>query len=359
MQKVAQLYKAKGTRIIAVAITDEAGDDVYDGTVLEKTARALRDANASLCVFGFESVFCARNKFITFKLDPKVVRDVDRDAIRGFEGKTMHGWSIGGPESPRPELWWGKNWWIWHHWGGSFGNLASGFGMYSLNRLSLATKGIYFLLEEESKYNEDKLYGRYKPDLCSVRRYRARIKAAALKRELCETWAKMGEFYLPYLIYSPSVAQKSIARAKEGREFCTSKARKLAQLIERSRPRGDNWMRWVAHAELTRAELLRLCFMLGQYHAALGRFWHQAGGKIPKGQRIVVHRGKIPQDYVGGAAAKKEYDYAREAIQMVIDNHAETPWEVAARAMLRGLNPWRVSFDKVPEHVPQPPSLAF
>jgi len=350
----------KGYKHILIGVmTDEAGDDIYNPQVLEALIKQLREMKATLCVFGRESAFGCRKEFIRFKLDPELLREADLAAIRGFEGRTMEGFADTGPESPRPELWWTPSWHTWTQWGGNLSNLPSGFGMYGLNRMTLATGGIYFLLKVESDYDEERLYARYKPDICSVSAYLARVKKVPLKRELVNTWIQMGKLYGPYQITKRKQAVDAVESARKGRAFCIAKAKELQHLLDASRPVGENWLRWRAHAELTIAELLRLRFMLGEYHYALSKVIDKIPREMPEGKWIVVRKGKVPDDYAGLPEEKAEYDLAKRMIQRVIDNHPKTPWETAARRMLNGLNPWRCSLEDRPKGRPMPPSLAF
>jgi len=355
-------YGDAGYRTLLIAaMTDESGDDIKDPVLLERTIKRMRQKKAHFFVFGYESTFCAQLKRIQMKLDPELMRGSDRDAIRGFEGQTIWGWAFGGPEAPRPELWWGQNWHTWAHWGGHLNDLPSGFGMYGLNRMVLATGGIYFLLKPESHYDEEKLYAKYKPDICSVFTYKERMKSVALRDELNAIWHELSRFYLPYDLRNNKQIQQQLDASRVGRDYCVARAVRLKKILENSQMVGDNWTRWEAHGELTLAELVRLRFMLGQYHEVLKRTWEQNRRVVPPKKRYIVTRGKVPTDYVGGAHAKAEYDLALEYIELVIAKHKDTPWEKAALRMKQHLFPWQCRVVDIPKPSgqPSPPGLAF
>ena len=346
--------------LLIAAMTDEAGDDINSPARLERALKALRSVRARFYVFGYESSFCARKKIVYFKLDPKIVRGADRAAIRGFENRTIWGWADGGPEAPRPELWWGVNRHHWAHWGGGISNIPSGFGMYGLNRLVLASHGIYFLLRPESKYDEDKLYAQYKPDVCNVFKYEERIARSALRRELSDTWREIGTFYMPGDLRHNRTVEDALRRSLRGRKYCIAKAKSLTALFAKTKPSGHNWRRWEAHTDLTMAELLRFRFMLGQYHARLRSEWTKHGRALPVNKRVLVTRGKAPADYMGAREAKAEHDLAMQYIERVINKHKGTPWEVAARRLKGSVFPWRCVVADLPgPQPPQPPRLAF
>ena len=345
---------------LIAAMTDEAGDDIDNPAILERLIVNLRAANARFYVFGYESSFCCRKKQIAFKLDPDVVRGADRAAIRGFEGQTIYGWADGGPESPRPELWWGANWHNWSHWGGGINNLPSGFGMYALNRLVLSSHGVYFLLRPESRYDEDKLYARYKPDICSVLQYEERVAVEPLRRELAAVWREIGTFYMPGDLRANPQVEEALARSLSGRDYCIARAAQIKNLVEHSAPSGYNWSRWEAHADLTMAELLRFRFMLGQYNERLRTTWLRNGRTMPVGKRVLMVRGKVPDDYMGPAQAKHEYDLAVQYTERVINKHKGTPWETAAQRIKGSVFPWQCQVADLPgPGGPQPPQLAF
>ena len=353
--------KAGYKNILIAAMTDESGDDIQNPVLLQRLINRMRQQSAHFYVFGYESVFCARKKRVRLKLDPENMRGEDRNAIRGFEGRTIWGWADGGPESPRPELWWGQNWYRWAHWGATLNSLPSGFGMYALNRMVLATGGTYFLLKKESDYDQQKLYAKYKPDICTKFTYDERMKNIPLRRALGQVWREMGTFYLRYDLRTQQQVSNSLKRARQGRDYCIQRAKQLNNMINNSKAEGHNWSRWMAHAELTRAELLRLRFMLGQYYAKLAQSRDNFGGNLrQREKRIIVHRGKVPDDYAGATEAKKEYDLARQYIELVKEKHKGTPWAVLAERMQRNLFPWKTTLRDYPQPgPPQPPSLSF
>ena len=368
VEAVLDRYSGAGYKYFLIAaLTDEAGDDVNNGVILERVIKRIRQAGARFYVFGYESTFCARQKYVTIpaiKLAGK-----DRAEYQAYaqatgqklEDLVIHGFADGGPECPAPELWWTENWWNWQHWGGSFNGLASGFGMYSLNRMALATDGIYFLLRPESNYDEDKLYAKYKPDICSVFTYQERLNQVPLRRELRETWNEIRYFQLDYALYDAQAVQKVLKKSLEGRDYCIKRAEQLKQLIETTKPVGDNWARWEAHADVTLAELLRYRFMLGQYHEVLRRTWAKINGIIPPKKYIVMRSGSAPQDFVGPEQAKQEYDLALAYIERVIEKHKGTPWEIMGQRMKAGLHPWKcVGLEDAPQYTPPvayPPTI--
>ncbi|MFP4028094.1 MAG: vWA domain-containing protein [Candidatus Brocadiia bacterium] len=346
--------------LLIASLTDESGDDTKDTKVLERTLTRLRRAHARFYVFGYEATFCAQKKFVTMKIDMELLRGEDRAAMRGFEGKTTWGWADGGPECPRPELWWGSNWWRWSYWGGSLNKISSGFGMYGLNRLVLGSGGIYFLIKSESDYDEQKLYAKYKPDICNRYDYKKRITNRRLRNHLKTIWSEIGHFYLRHYLHNPKEIQKQLSMSRHGRDYCATRIRTLKTALREYRA-GEihNADRWRAHAELTLAELYRLRFMLGQYHEALKAGWESSDKVIPEKHRGVMHHGKIPSDYVGPRQAKREYSEALQHIDLVIERHKDTPWETAAVRLKNHIYPWRFSIEKKPESQPSPPSLAF
>ena len=358
--KALEDYGKAGQKYLLIAVmTDEAGDDIENPALLEHLIERMRQLKAQFFVFGYEASFCTRLKEVS--VPAAAFRGRDLAEFKAFadaskkklEEISVRGWAEGGPECPRPELWWTENWSNWQTWGGSFNNIPSGFGMYALNRMALATGGIYFLLRPESKYDEEKLYARYKPDICSVLQYKKRMQEVDLRRTLEATWVQIGQFHLGNDLRDAEQVQQAMAKAIAGRTFCISRAEQLKSLSQNSKPVGDNWGRWLAHADVTVAELLRFRFMLGQYHEVLRAQWQKAKGQMPEGKRLVFSQGRAPDDFVGADAAKKEYDEAAQYIELVTDKHKGTPWEIMGQRLRQGLHPWKCDMVDVPK--PQPP----
>jgi len=347
--------------ILIAAMTDESGDDVKDPRLLEDLIRRMRNSRAEFFTLGKEGTFCAQRRRVTMTLDPEIMCARDRDAIRGFEGRTIEGWANGGPESPRPELWWGEDWQQWQQWGGVVNDIPSGFGMYEMNRMCLSTGGVYFLLKLESRYDEETDYAKYKPDICSRFDYDKRMDEVPLRTELRAIWSEMGRFYLPYDLRTAEQVQQQLEGSARAREYCIKAAKRLQQLLTESKPVGDNWARWEAHAHLTVAELVRLHFMLGQYHDALKQTFGQNDHAVPEGRRYVLVRGKAPDDFVGLQAARDEYDRALRYIDIVVEKHRDTPWDLAAQRLRYNVFPWKCDVIDLPKPDcrPAPPPVPF
>jgi hypothetical protein len=277
-------------RILIAAMTDEAGNDLRNPAVLRRVIERMRRHEVTFYVFGYESAFCAEKMTIGLKLDPdRTPRELRTDTVR-FEGHTIRDWIDAGPESPRPELWWCSNPRRWRHWGGGLDGIPSGFGMYALNRMVLATGGTYFAMRMESDYDRKKLYPHYKPDRCSPLEYDRRMQKNRLRGTLEETWSHMADLYLPCDLVSDKAVARSVNSARRGHIYCSQQAEALQALINESNLRTPNRMRWIAHAEVTRAELLRLRFLLRQYYLTLREVHADHGGNLREREKIISIR---------------------------------------------------------------------
>lgn len=222
--------------------------------------------------------------------------------------------------APGPELWRGE-----FLWGADTGGVASGFGAYGLNRLVLSSAGIYFLLTPESTYDGARLHGHYQPDVCSRREYRRRVVASPLRRALVETWAGLDAMEIPSRVSSVAEAGQSITMAMKHRTWARQQADELAELAAvKSSER--YWMRWLAHAQLTRAELLRREYLLEQYILRL---------QSAEGDLAVLERDQgfaiCPGDEALGKGAGAQFAAVVAALDAVIRDHANTPWAELAR----------------------------
>ncbi len=357
---VVRRYDDDYEHLVIAVMSDETGDDVRDGTTLESVTRQLVRADATLCVFGYGSTFGLPRKRVSMKLDPKILSPEDRARIRGFEGETVSQLILAGPESPMPELWEPGNRWRSSRWGGNLRNIESGFGMYPLNRMAMATGGVYFDLEGETDYEEEKLYARYRPDLCSVTKYVERVRKNDLKQELFAIWEKVPELYLDDHLGTREAIEEQIQRAAAANRFCEVKAERLNDLLKSVELEGSNAMRWQAHADLTLAELVRLQFLLQQYQATMAEALKKLPREIPETKWVVFGDGKMPRDLRGGSEARQQYDRARQLLEKVKEDHKNTPWATAADRMLGELKPWKWELKNRPRGgSPDPPPLAF
>ncbi|MBS3764585.1 MAG: VWA domain-containing protein [Planctomycetes bacterium] len=372
MEVLLNRYESSSFKNILIAtMTDEASDDLLNNPKnLERLINRMRRVKARFFVFGYESTFCAQKKRVSIPITNMRGKDLAQwkayaqATDRKIEDIKLDGWTDGGPECPAPELWWTKSWHHWRHWGGSISNIPSGFGMYTLNRLALATNGIYFLLKSESNYDQKKLYGKFKPDICSVPRYQNRMKQSHLRRLLHAIWLELSKYHLDHHLDNPKEVSKVMKTARQGRDYCAQRIRTLRDALNNAKPVANNFGRWEAHAMVTLAELYRMRFMLGQYYEVVSAKWDEVGHTLQGRQRLVVHKGKAPSDFVGPDRAKQEFEAARDNIQFVTEKYKDTPWEVISNRLRRGLHPWRCSVGKKPKprphiHHAHPPKMGL
>ncbi|MBS3764845.1 MAG: VWA domain-containing protein, partial [Planctomycetes bacterium] len=327
---------------LIAALTDEAGDDLESNESLERTIRKLRKANTRFFVFGKIASFCTPRERIPLE------REQADQKAQGAEkvGNVLSAWIERGPECPRPELWWVDDIDRWSQWGGRLDGIPSGFAIYELNRLCLATNGIYFLVNDACDYDQQKLFGGYPPDICSRKKYDKLCKEDPLRKTLRKVWKGMPDLYLKCRIDSTEELKACLQKAREGREFCSQSLGELDEILKAGAEPGStdssqNRKRWLAHAHLTLAELHRIHFMLGQYYEVLAKCQSRLHEGVPTGQFYAMARGRAPEDFVGPRAAKREYDKALKYIRSVQDRHSNTPWAVAAKGLGEGLHPWR------------------
>jgi len=361
IKTVLDRYEGKGYKhILIAAITDEAGDDVEDPKVLEPLVARLYKNEAKFYVLGHEATFCTRSKYVQFPAtnlegQHRAMYQAHADANgKKLEDIVIAGWAHGGPDCPRPELWWTTSWHDWNHWGGHLHNIPSGLGMYALSRMVSASEGAYLLLSQESDYDMDKMVGGYRPDICSVGKYDELMAKEPIRGALHATWSELGVFHLAYDLRNPKQVSEMLERSETGRDYCAMRIGEIQRILATRPAGGPNAQRWRAHADVTVAELMRYRFMLGQYNEVLRRGWHELGGKVSKDKRLLMVRGRAPQDFVGPDEARREYDAARQYIQLAIERHKGTPWAEIAQRLHRALYPWRCMLADVPVPPPTP-----
>lgn len=334
-------YGGKAKYTLIAALTDEIGSDTGNSNLLEATIARLRKYGARFYVFGREANF--GNPYQEVEVE--------------FGGKKYRSPADMGPESPRDELWRDPIHGAW--WQADSRNLPSGFPMYALNRMCLATDGIYFLLEAQSKYDERKLYALYYPDSVSRARYDAMMKENPLRRELAETWTKMGQLSFQWDFRKVDQVDKAMDSAEKNAAWCYKQAVELRRLKLSTPPEGRNWTRWMAHADVTVAQLLRLRHMYSQYRWALMDF--KATQKtIPENKRLICIGVNTGGQVRGGRQGVQDVEDTKAAIQYAFDQHKGTPWETLCRRLsgaVFGSFIWKI--DELPKpggpYVPPPP----
>ena len=316
--------------VLMAVLTDERGTDTQNDVLLEKTLARLKKSGARLFVFGREANFGTKRKRVW------------------IETKGQRYWSFSeqGPECPEPQLWQEATWWGW--WVSDTSNIPSGFPMYALNRLVLASGGTYFLLVPESKYDERKLLMHYAPDVCSRAQYAKRIENNALKKELAAAWKEIAKMHFLHDFREEEQIDREMVRAARLREYCEKQANRIAYLRRHTPPSGRNRRRWLAHADVTYCQLLRLKFLYGQYRHALTEFDNHAQykGRIPENKRLITHGIKTGGRYRGGRAAVDEMDQLKMALEYAFQQHRDTPWEVLLRKMsgcVNGSFIWKIT----------------
>jgi hypothetical protein len=333
-------YGGKAPNTLIAALTDEVGSDTDNTALLETTIRRLRKEKARFFVFGREANFGSAHQEVTVE----------------FGGKKYRNWAEMGPDSPRQELWRDP---VHSWWNADTRNLPSGFPMYGLNRMCLASDGIYFLLEAQSQYDERKIYAMYYPDYASRTRYDAMMRQNPLKRELAETWGEISEMQFRWDFRQEQQVNEAIRYAEKQSAYAFKQAGVVRRLKLSTPPEGRNWQRWNAHADVTVAQLLRLHHMFNQYRWALLE-WKSKKEDIPEKKRLVCLGIRTGGSVRGGRKGVQDKEDAQAAIQYAFDQHKGTPWEQLCRRMAGAIfGSFSCKIDDVPKpgppYVPPPP----
>jgi hypothetical protein len=327
-----KIFNTSTLKKIFILVTDEMGND--DSRV-EEILELLKKNNITLYVIGGESSFA----------QPK--------GTEKYLSKTGQMWNQdvdSGMESVRPEIIDAIFILEFLDTGRPF--VKSGFGSYALSRLCAQTKGKYYFLTGPS-YPESVMKS-YQPALCSAAEYITETKktalASAVSEILCETNRNKNSYVplimnIKYQFWKQSELEKSFVAAKSALSRFGDSIKKLESAMASYKPSQNTDRRWVANAELVRAQLYRGRIILNQYLLAVQELMKSSYAfnppLAPESDTHwaefyhITHCQELRTENFNGSSD----DYrpqAKKACQDVIDHHPNTPWSIMAQRFMEG-----------------------
>jgi len=115
-----------------------------------------------------------------------------------------------------------------------------------------------------------------------------------------------------------------------GNTWCGKRAGRIWSALKSNQQSKEKYpMHWLAHAQITIAELLRRRYILNQYILCL----RQDGRKIksiPPRHRVVIQRSNRMR---GGRRSVREFEDVKKSMERVFSANRDTPWETLVRRM--------------------------
>lgn len=337
--------------VMVIVVTDEAGDD-QDG--VDATSRFCQKLGVPIYVVGVPAPFGRRETLVKW-VDPNP--EFDQSAQWGRVSQ--------GPESFLPER-------IKLHFSGSREDkdpIDSGFGPFSLTRLSYETGGIYFAVhpnrnvtravsrkETESfsahikHFFDPQVMRRYRPEYVSAKEYLRRIKASPMRSSMMNTaqqsWvAPMTEPKTRFVKRDEATLANELTEAQKLAAQLEPKINALYEMLklgESSRSKEQS-LRWQAGYDLAMGRVLAVKVRTEAYNAMLAQA--KRGLKFKNAKNNTWQLAAV--DGVSGVGSQLENagKKAREYLGRVVENHPGTPWALLAQRELNEPIGWKWTED--------------
>ncbi len=331
-------FTRSGWKVMLVVVTDEKGNDL---SVLDDALALVNRQRISVCVMG---------PFAPFGNQQIRVKWTDQDSGKMFFLPVDRG-----PESAQVEH---AGLAVWDHGPGSQ-VLFSGFGPFGLTRLTHENGGLYLLHDDGAirgpTFDVDAM-SRYRPDYVTLVEYERMARNHPLRVAVMRTAQASNQLLdkrLPMIFLAAGI-QFEIRSVKQYLDRVTEVvARGLNELhsVEKLRDK-ETSPRWRAHYDLLMGRLLAnrvRCVSYGQLLEAM-----YVNPRVPEDG--VKNAWKLVHDKSKADANDEDGKLARQYLQRVIDEHADTPWGVIAERELKFplAFQWQAVFMDPPKGVPLP-----
>ena len=340
--------KEPSRNVMLIAVTDEAGDDDKG---LEQTIKMCRRYAMPVYVVGVPAPFGRAETMVKW---------VDPDPE--YDQSPQWGRVNQGPESFYPER-------VKLHFAASEKDnyetpIDSGFGPFSLTRLSYETGGIYFAVHPNRNvkravgrgetaafsahmehFFDPQIMRRYRPDYVSSDEYVRRISSNKARGALVKTaqmsWiAPMGEPKTRFLKRSEAEFANELTEAQKESAKLEPKINSLFETIkigEADRKKEDS-LRWQAGYDLAYGRILAVKVRTEGYNAMLAAAKRGLKQQDPKNNTWVL---KPANELDAGSQLEKQAEKARTVLQAVVDEHEGTPWALLAQKELDNPVGWK------------------
>ena len=338
-RKVSARSREPKRNVMLIVVSDEAGDDL-DG--VDETVMFCRKLEIPVYVIGVPAPFGRRET---------PVKWVDPDPK--YDQTPQWSYINQGPESLAPER-------IRLHFSGEDEDTApidSGFGPFALTRICYETGGIYFAVHPNREFarriaqRETEAYSayysyffnpeimrRYRPDYVSAKKYWQDVSSSKMRTALVQTaqrsWvAQMAEPQLRFEKLNEATFVRDITVAQQLAAALEPQLNVLYESLSIGENARDREIkpRWQAGFDLAMGRILAVKVRTEAYNSMLARA--KSGLKF-ENKKSNVWRLEPADEVTTGGQAKKMAEKAREYLQRVVDEHADTPWALLAQREL-------------------------
>ncbi len=353
-------FQRAGRHVMLIVVTDETGNDADK---LDATLAMLKRHSMTVHVIGPIAPFAQQE--ITVKwTDPETKENfyvpVDAGPETAYvEQAALDVWDNGPGSAPR----------------------SSGFGPYALTRLTHENGGMYLLHDDGRipgpSFEVDRLR-LYRPDYVSDAQYKKLADEHPLRLAVLRTAQATNQYLtepLPRTMLAAGIQFEIKPASKKLQKVSAVLDAGLSTLQEVEEARkNETSRRWLAHYDLLRGRLLANKVRCNSYAQLLQEMyakprepvdgtknaWRATGlpldeatedeatEKEPAGDKTSADKAPPPE--------RDDIKRAREQLERVVQDHADTPWAAIAKDELKfSLSfQWREAFMEPPEGVPLP-----
>ena len=332
--------------VLFVVVTDEAGDDQ---AILEPTIKLCVRQQIPVYVVGVPAPFGRKiTKVKWVNPDPK------------FDQSPQWGEVSQGPESFLPER-------IKLHFSGRREDgdpISSGFGPFSLTRLSIETGGAYIPVHPNRRVGKDvrrsdttpfaAYFKRffdthrmhpYQPDYVSAKEYMRRINTSKMRSSMMQAAARswvtpMKQPRVRFVKQDEAGFATMLSEAQKDAAVLEPRVNELYQLLKlgETEREQENSVRWQAGYDLAMGRVLAVKARTEAYNAMLAKAKRGLKFQNPKNNTWILS----PADELTvGSQLSKTGDKAKEYLKRVVQEHTGTPWALLAQRELDEQIGWK------------------
>ena len=327
--KVFTPYKRKmRANMMIIIVTDERGDDFQSLESIVK--RCSRDGIKVYCI-GNASIFGREKGFVRYKWEfdsEEFEEDIPVDQ---------------GPETAMAE---GLQLPFWTNAPGDLTRMSSGYGPYTLSRLTAETGGIFFIADDAVGDTWDpQIMRQYTPDYRPQAEYMKQLQNNLAKQALVTAaqQALSEDVPIPQRVFqanNDNILREQITEAQKPLavlDYFLERTHTLLEAGEKHRDKLDS-DRWRASYDLAMGRILAMRVRAFGYNAVLAEM--KSNPKKFKKSDSNQWRLEPSESINAGGNVRKMNDKALEYLNRVITEHPGTPWAYLAKVELRDPLGW-------------------
>ncbi len=322
-------YKRKmRANMMIIIVTDERGDDFQSLESIVK--RCSRDGIKVYCI-GNASIFGRAEGFVRYQWESEGEKfDEDRPVDQGPETAMAEGLQLP----------------FWTNTPRDLTRMSSGYGPYTLSRLTAETGGIFFIADDAVGDKWDpQIMRQYIPDYRPQAEYMRQLQNNLAKQALVAAaqQALSEDVPTPQRVFqanNDNILREQITEAQKPLavlDYFLERTHTLLEAGEKHRNKLDS-DRWRASYDLAMGRILALRVRAFGYNAVLAEM--KSNPKIFEKSDSNQWRLEPSESISGGSNVRKMNDKAMEYLNRVITEHPGTPWAYLAKVELRDPLGW-------------------